>query len=755
MLSLREKNRLVDTNNSANFSGMVEHRQRPEFTKELAWWALLFLFVIFGILFSLFVIILAVDTGSSLSKNFKFRSFVGTHSFGYDPDFKGMHRPLYHLSPPLNWMNDPCSPHYNPTDGLYHVFYQYSASPFWLPPLFWAEATSPDLVQWTDSGIVLKPTDWFDDKSVFTGSGMLYNASLDIAKSPASRFMVSAYTGVTKLPISWSLPYFPGSETQNIIYSHDNGKSWYRSMSNPVIDKPPSEWNVTGFRDPFIFQNKEMDLILSSFNSDSSSSENYYMLLGSGLRDYGGMILLYTSNDLLHWTPMPLPFFHNSADSKTNKFYSGCKNFSLGYNYEVPILKFLGEVEGKSMYLLVFGIEKPDIHEAVYLVGYLNVKNASLEQAIRPLENFGSQFITFEALTCGLFDHGIAYATNSVTYPQGWDKTKTILISWINEDWSAEDLLREGVSGSMTLPRDISLVQRVDHQNQKYPDISIKPFETAVELRKNASHVFQKSPMEDHKPDIYQNIQISEQKKLPLKYWPLDNVPPSRNALEITAHVSIKTSKRSECEDAVGIVLQHSSNIWKEYTVIYLSASSNNLVISRKMSSHMNYGANDTDLLIQDGMKHRKSFPSLLKFEIDLRIFLDNSVIEVFLDDRIAVSTRIYPAYDSLKVDGLKNATASVGVFYSDEAVNHKAFVPKIFDINVWYDIPSTDRSETISLASAPGNIEKTFSRYSSEFSYHLLIAGAFIISVASIVLVKWLPTKNASYEMVTSSSPL
>ena len=71
-------------------------------------------------------------------------------------------RPLYHFSPPGEWMNDPnglCQ-----WGGRYHLFYQYNrdrlepiGSPRQHRGISWGHAVSDDLVNWRDLPIALRP----------------------------------------------------------------------------------------------------------------------------------------------------------------------------------------------------------------------------------------------------------------------------------------------------------------------------------------------------------------------------------------------------------------------------------------------------------------------------------------------------------------------------------------------------------------------------------------------------------------------
>ncbi len=61
------------------------------------------------------------------------------------------------------------------------------------------------------------------------------------------------WTAVKGLPISWTIPYKDGYESQALAYSEDEGKTWIKldgGANVPVIPRPPYSGNVvTGFRD--------------------------------------------------------------------------------------------------------------------------------------------------------------------------------------------------------------------------------------------------------------------------------------------------------------------------------------------------------------------------------------------------------------------------------------------------------------------------------------------------------------------------
>ncbi|KAJ5636521.1 uncharacterized protein N7484_009834 [Penicillium longicatenatum] len=49
------------------------------------------------------------------------------------------------------WINDPCAPGYDPSTGLYHVFYQCNPHSTEWGSMSWGRLTSKNLVSWTPS----------------------------------------------------------------------------------------------------------------------------------------------------------------------------------------------------------------------------------------------------------------------------------------------------------------------------------------------------------------------------------------------------------------------------------------------------------------------------------------------------------------------------------------------------------------------------------------------------------------------------
>lgn len=169
-------------------------------------------------------------------------------------------RPAYHFLPARNWMNDPNGlVHFK---GKYHIFYQYNPhGPAW-GNMTWGHAVSEDLVRWKHLPLALHPDQPYDRGGVFSGCIVDNNG-----------VATALYTGVSP-------------EVQCVAVAGDELLTrWTKHAKNPVIPGPPPGLAVTGFRDPCVWR----------------EGDTWYMVVGSGIKDVGGTILLYRSKDLAEW----------------------------------------------------------------------------------------------------------------------------------------------------------------------------------------------------------------------------------------------------------------------------------------------------------------------------------------------------------------------------------------------------------------------------------------------------------------------
>ena len=180
---------------------------------------------------------------------------------------KGARRPVWHLAPQANWMNDPNGLVY--FGGKYHAFWQCNPfGPKW-DTMHWAHAVSDDLIHWDYLPVALAPDQPYDDGNgggCFSGSAIEKDGKLYLF-----------YTGVKD-----------GRQRQCMAES-DDGVHFDKYVANPVIPHPPAG-HSSDFRDPKVLKH----------------GGRYYLIVGSSIggADSGGegCVLCYRSDDLINWT---------------------------------------------------------------------------------------------------------------------------------------------------------------------------------------------------------------------------------------------------------------------------------------------------------------------------------------------------------------------------------------------------------------------------------------------------------------------
>ncbi len=284
------------------------------------------------------------------------------------------HRPQYHLLPPANWMNDPNG--LLQFGGRYHVFYQYNPNGPVHGTIHWGHAVSSDLVHWEHWPIALAPTpDGPDQDGCYSGCAVNDDGVPTLL-----------YTGIRP-------------ETQCLATSPDGMRRWHKHEGNPVVAHPPEGLPVAGFRDPCVWREEG----------------GWRMLVGSGIRDVGGTVFLYRSDDLVHWEYLR-PLVCGEAAT-------------TGHMWECPDLFPLGH-----KHALV--ISPVPLRRSLYMVGtYANDRFVP--------ENRG------EVDAGGHF-----YAPQTLLDDRG----RRLMWGWLWEGRSREAQIAAGWAGVMSLPRALTLL---------------------------------------------------------------------------------------------------------------------------------------------------------------------------------------------------------------------------------------------------------------------------------------------------------
>ncbi|WPH01864.1 Hypothetical protein R9X50_00471800 [Acrodontium crateriforme] len=598
-------------------------------------------------------------------------------------------RPSYHLMARNGWMNDPCAPGYDQDTGLYHLSFQWNPNgPDW-GDIAWGSATSSDLITWiVDEKPSLSPDTSYDGKGVFTGCFIKgQDGSLNYA-----------YTSVNALPIHHTINHPKGIESLSLATSVDGGKTWSKIAGNPILPSEPEHVNVTGFRDPYVAAWPSMSQYLGL-----DSEITLFGIISGGIRDVTPTTFLYSinRNDLTKWNYIgPLTNFGlNLRPSK----WSG----DLGRNWEVTNFFSLQDSLDSTITrdFLIMGTEgcltdsltssTPALGSQTAAVGPTRAvrgqlwMSGSLQMGKR---NSTSGVVDMTYNFGGHLDHGCFYAANGFFDPISQNQ---IVWGWIGEDDLCDELRhRQGWSGMLSMPREI-FFQTIPHvvgaSSSKLR--SITSIELACDshgsstVRTLASRPFQ--PLVEALrcgPNVRRHeIRRSSPAQV---YFSIEQVQTSRWELDCSFQVSRANGK-------VGLIVGHSAGSsnrnllflkslklttptdFSKSTSITFNQSSETIIIDRpafpgvKSNEQINSSPEKAPHTL---FTTRDPTTDIEKTEtLHIQAWRDNSVMEVFINSRTAISTRLYAADETFGIrffaDDLE--TELVGaVLYDDISVS-------------------------------------------------------------------------------------
>jgi beta-fructofuranosidase len=399
------------------------------------------------------------------------------------------------------------------------------------------------------------------------------------------------YTSVSRLPIHWSKEYLEGCESQSVAFSTDFGVSWHRYQNNPLLSVPPKKELSTGWRDPFV----SPWATLSKFLGVDEAT--YYMMIASGERGRGSALHLYSSNNLLDWD-----LCSTILEVGSNTPVSRTSSFIWGMNFECASFFNIGE----SNYIFV-GIEEDlpstrhNRHVTLWLRGDFVLENGKPK---------------FRILSHGMLDFGILYAIHIFHDAEG----QLLQLGWADESANAKAIKQQGWAGCIAHPRELYEISKpiiagvsdhdiwhVDEKGGKMTALGIRPAPQISQLRDSRRQV----PLEDFKAIRSHNYEIKTTFKHPT------------GTEKFTFNVRQSANK-------------------EELTKIIFNLANSSISVDRSKSSLDNLGSNFAET---------GRFKLLPDEDLDIRIFVDNSIIEVYANDRFALTSRIYPSLESLGAD--------------------------------------------------------------------------------------------------------
>ncbi|MBE5917046.1 MAG: glycoside hydrolase family 32 protein [Pseudobutyrivibrio ruminis] len=306
-------------------------------------------------------------------------------------------RPKFHLSPRVGWMNDPNG--LSIYGGKYHMFYQYHPYDAHWGPMHWGHAVSEDLLHWEFLPVALAPDEFYDKDGVFSGSA--------ITLEDGRHLLI--YTGVMKRTTENGQM----KEFQTQCVAIGDGLDYEKYENNPVInsDAIPKDSSKTDFRDPKIWQKED---------------GSYRCLAANRAEDGSGQLLLYKSNDCIHWE-------FEKIFAKNNRRY--------GLMWECPdffTLEDHGVLLVSPQDMLPEGFEFHNGNGNLCIIG-----------------KYDSATDTFTEENVQAVDYGIDfYAMQTIKTIDG----RRVMIGWMqNWDTSGAHDEKEPWFGQMSLPRELSI----------------------------------------------------------------------------------------------------------------------------------------------------------------------------------------------------------------------------------------------------------------------------------------------------------
>jgi fructan beta-fructosidase len=175
-------------------------------------------------------------------------------------------RPVFHFTPPRNWLNDPNGLVY--FQGEYHLFYQHNPLGDTWGNMSWGHATTRDFLTWEHHGVAIPVS---SDVMAFSGCAVVDWQNSSGFGTDDEPPLVIVYTGHRDQP---------AVQDQRLAYSTDRGRTWTLHAHNPVL-----EIGARDFRDPKVFWH--------------APTRRWVMIVTLSRAQ---KVQIYTALDLKHWT---------------------------------------------------------------------------------------------------------------------------------------------------------------------------------------------------------------------------------------------------------------------------------------------------------------------------------------------------------------------------------------------------------------------------------------------------------------------
>ena len=540
-------------------------------------------------------------------------------------------RPRAHVLPPTGQVGDPCMHYTDPATGLFHVGFLHDSEGI-------SGATTDDLATYHDlnpnGSQSIVPGGINDPLAVFDGS--VIPAGID-------GLPTLLYTSVSYLPIHWSIPYTRGSETQSLAVSSDGGRNFTKLAQGPVIPGPPFAYNVTAFRDPYVFQNPTLDSLLHSPNN------TWYTVISGGLHGKGPAQFLYRQYDpdFQYWEYLG-PWWHEPTNSTWGSgIWAGRWGFNFetgniftldtdGYNPDGQFFATLG-TEGSNQPIIP---QLTSIHDMLWVSGIVSNNDSVaftptmagfldwgfssyaaagkiLPATSQPSTNSGApdRFISYVWLSGDLFEQAEGFPTSQ----QNW--TGTLLLPRELHVLSLPNVVDNALS------RESGASWRVVHRDADTHTVTLQTLGISIARETKTALLSGTSSTEPSRT-------LSTTTTVPFQH------SPSSKFFVLSATLTFPASARNSSTLQSGFTILASEY---ESTTIYYQFSNESIIVDRNNTSAAARTTNGIDSSSEAGKL--RLFDVLSEGgekvieTLDLTLVVDNSVLEVYANGRFALST--------------------------------------------------------------------------------------------------------------------
>lgn len=306
-------------------------------------------------------------------------------------------RPLFHLTAPVGWINDPNG--FSVYNDKVHLFYQYNPYSIKWGPMHWGHATTNDFIKWEELPVALAPDTDYDNFGVYSGNA--------ITDKDGNHVLV--YTGVIEEEDENGIK----NEVQTQCLAIGDGLTYQKYENNPVITSNdlPEGFSKYHFRDPKVWK----------------ENDKYYLIAGNLDEKNDGQIVMFESDDLKKWNYVSV--LSDNHNGKYGRMWE-CPDFFELNSHSVLLVS--------PQDMIAEGLNFYNGNHGIVLIGDYNKAEHRLEENQIEMVDYGTEF----------------YAPQTILLEDG----RRVMVAWLASwDMSNVSPIDRQWNGMMTLPRELEI----------------------------------------------------------------------------------------------------------------------------------------------------------------------------------------------------------------------------------------------------------------------------------------------------------